>query len=323
MKPLLEVRDLEVTLGSRTNPIQAVRGVSWGVLPGECLGIIGESGAGKSVSALAALGLLPKAHLQGEVFLDGERLDQLSPAQMRSRRVKTAMIFQEPSRSFDPITNFEATFRETLRAYNPGLGKQEARQRAHSLWKEVQLNQPETRLKSYPHQLSGGMLQRVMIALALANNPEVLICDEPTTALDVTVQRQILKLLAALKVSRSLAMVFISHDLALVSEIADRLVVMYGGLILESGPVGELLTSPASPYTQALWSSRILPGSHWTKDPLQVIPGLPPDPRQPLTGCPFAPRCSRADADCTTLPPLTGLNRQVRCHHPLSNGEML
>lgn len=313
----LEVRNLSVTLGSRNNPIQAVRGVSWSVSAGECLGIIGESGSGKSVSALAALDLLPPgAKREGEVLLDGEHFDKFSPDERRLKRAKAAMIFQEPSRSFDPITNFEATFRETLRAHNPRLTAVEAHHKASALWQEVHLSQPETRLKSYPHQLSGGMLQRVMIALALANDPEVLICDEPTTALDVTVQRQILKLLADLKLSRSLALVFISHDLAVVSQLADRLLVMYGGLVLESGPVQEVLSSPASPYTRALWSARIPLGSHWTKDPLHVIPGMPPDPRSPLKGCPFAPRCPRADSACASLPPLVGSGRQVRCHHP-------
>ncbi|NNM68198.1 MAG: ABC transporter ATP-binding protein, partial [Spirochaetales bacterium] len=251
MNPLFEVENLKVAFGHHGPSVQAVRGISWTLGRGECLGIVGESGSGKSVGVLGSLGLLDRqAKVSGTVRLEGQVLDALSPDQRRRLLgPKLAMIFQEPSRAFDPIASLEATFIETFRAHRPRMERAECRERAIRLLKEVQINDPELRLKNYPHQFSGGMLQRVGIALALANGPEVLFCDEPTTALDVTIQRQIAELLQELKRTRHLALVFISHDLELVAGLSDRILVMYAGLILESGPVRKVLDSPRSPYT--------------------------------------------------------------------------
>jgi len=300
MAPLLSVQDLRVTFGD----VHAVRGVSFQLNPGECLGIVGESGSGKSVSAWAAAGLLGKdAKIQGTIV----------------RSPRTAMIFQEPSRSFDPIMNLENTFLETFRVHQPKTTRQEARQRATALLGEVHIAGASDRLGSFPHQFSGGMLQRVMIALALAGDPEVLLCDEPTTALDVTIQAQILALLKELQTKRHLALVFISHDLETVSQVADRLLVLYGGLVLEEGMTNEVLLHPAHPYTKALWDSRVHRGAHYKTHPLVLIGGQPPDPRIPEPGCPFAPRCSRAHPECRAgIPPLEAVGpRTRRCFFPL------
>jgi len=300
MAPLLSVQDLRVTFGD----VQAVRGVSFFLNSGECLGIVGESGSGKSVSAWAAAGLLGKdAKIQGTIV----------------RSPRTAMIFQEPSRSFDPIMNLENTFLETFRVQKPKTTREEARDRAVALLGEVHIAGARDRLGSFPHQFSGGMLQRVMIALALAGDPEVLLCDEPTTALDVTIQAQILALLKELQTKRHLALVFISHDLETVAQVADRLLVLYGGLVLEEGRTAEVLDHPAHPYTKALWDSRVRRGTHYLTDPLILIGGQPPDPRVPEPGCPFAPRCGRVRPECRAgIPPLESAGpRTRRCFFPL------
>jgi oligopeptide/dipeptide ABC transporter ATP-binding protein len=317
MNPLFEVENLGVSFGPAESSVQAVRGISWSLERGECLGVVGESGSGKSVSALAGLGLLDRqARVSGRVRLEGQNLDELT-AEQRRRFLgpRLAMIFQEPSRAFDPISSLEAAFVETFRAHRPRMERAECRERAIRLLKEVQITDPEVRLKNYPHQFSGGMLQRVGIALALANDPEVLFCDEPTTALDVTIQMQIVDLLQNLKRTRHLALVFISHNLELVAGLADRILVMYAGLILESGPVRTVLEAPRSPYTQALLRSRLFWGQRWTTHPLSLIPGNPPDPSRPEPGCPFAPRCSRVQPVCSQkVPPLVARgDHQFRC----------
>jgi len=302
--PLLSLENLRVTFAAHPAPVQAVRGVSFHLNPGECLGIVGESGSGKSVTAWAAAGLLGKdARVEGTVV----------------RNPRTSMIFQEPSRSFDPIMNLENTFWETFRVHDPQTTRAQARDRAATLLAEVHIAGARERLGSFPHQFSGGMLQRVMIALALAGDPEVLLCDEPTTALDVTIQAQILALLKELQVRRRLALVFISHDLETVAQVADRLLVLYGGLVLEEGPTAEVLKAPAHPYTRSLWQSRVRRGSHYTTDPLVLIGGQPPDPRFPEPGCPFAPRCGLAKPECAagTPPLVTSAGRTHRCFFPL------
>ena len=320
MSALLEVNGLKVSFGDRKKPVQAVRGVSLHLAKGECLGIVGESGSGKSVTVWAAAGLLGRdARSEGRVALEGRDLAALPPEERRALRgTKIAMIFQEPSRSFDPIMTLEKTFLETFRAHRPGTTREEARERAAALLGEVHIRDAETRLASFPHQFSGGMLQRVMIALSLANDPEILICDEPTTALDVTVQAQILALLKELQTKRGLSLIFISHDLATVAQMADRLLVLYGGLTMEEGSTAELLEAPAHPYTRALWDSRIPRGAHYTSARLKLIGGAPPDPQNPEPGCPFAPRCARAQDRCrSALPPLEGSERSRRCWFPL------
>jgi oligopeptide/dipeptide ABC transporter ATP-binding protein len=321
MSVLLSVEDLRVNFVSQKPPVQAVRGVSFQLEAGECLGIVGESGSGKSVTAWASAGLLGSDALrEGRIILHGQDWAELSPDQRRSLRgTQVAMIFQEPSRSFDPIMTLEKTFWETLRAHRPETTRDEARVRATALLNEVHIADAESRLGSFPHQFSGGMLQRVMIALALANNPQVLLCDEPTTALDVTIQAQILALLNELRRRRGLSMVFISHDLETVAQVADRILVFYGGLVLEEAPTDSLLSHPRQPYTKGLWDSRVKRGSHYSTAPLTLIGGSPPDPQYPEPGCPFAPRCPRSQDRCRAeLPPLEGApGRRHRCWFPL------
>ncbi|MGO9410709.1 MAG: ABC transporter ATP-binding protein [Spirochaetia bacterium] len=306
---ILEVRGLTVDFPSGNGAIQAVRGVDFAVQRGECLGIVGESGSGKSVSALAALGLLGRdAQVNGTIALKGNDVRHLARERLRSLRGTVAsMIFQEPSRSFDPICSIGKTFQETLRVKNPSLSPAECRDKAVRLLTEVHISRAEERLRGFPHQFSGGMLQRIMIALALANDPEVLIADEPTTALDVTIQAEIIGLLDELRERRRLSLVFISHNLALVGQIADRIIVMYAGLVLEEGPAGAVLSQPRSPYTRALLDALPSWGSHYRAEKLRSIAGSVPDPTRREPGCPFAPRCLMAAERCrAAVPPLSG-----------------
>ena len=304
---VLDVRGLTVDFPSGDGTLQAVRGVDFTLRTGECLGIVGESGSGKSVSALAALGLLGKdARVGGSILLKGANVLGLAPEQLRGFRGTVAsMIFQEPSRSFDPIYSIGKTFQETLRVKDPGLSEAECRRRAVSLLAEVHIPRAEERLRGFPHQFSGGMLQRIMIALALANDPELLIADEPTTALDVTIQAEIIGLLAELRTRRRLSLVFISHNLALVGQIADQILVMYAGLVLEAGPTSLVLSQPCSPYTRALLDALPSWGSHYGREKLLTIPGSVPDPTRHEPGCPFAPRCPLVVERCrAAIPPL-------------------
>jgi peptide/nickel transport system permease protein len=304
---VLSVQDLRVGFATADGLLQAVRGVDFDLGRGESLGIVGESGSGKSVSAAAVLGLLGKdARVQGRVLLHGRELLGSGPARLQAvRGTRLAMIFQEPSRSFDPIYSIGKTFEETLRVRQPGLPADRCRERAERLLEEVHIPRAGERLRNFPHQLSGGMLQRIMVALALANDPEVLIADEPTTALDVTIQAEIVGLLKELQAQRRLSLVFISHNLALVGQVADRLLVMYGGLVLETGRTAEVLARPRSPYTRALLGSLPGWGSHYSREMLATIQGSVPDPARPEPGCPFAPRCPLAVDRCRqAVPPL-------------------
>jgi oligopeptide/dipeptide ABC transporter ATP-binding protein len=319
---VLEVRGLTVDFPSGEGALRAVRDVDFAVRTGECLGIVGESGSGKSVSVLAALGLLGKdARVGGTILLKGTDVRSLSPEEMRARRGTVAsMIFQEPSRSFDPICSIGTTFQETLRVKDPQLSAVECQQRAVRLLTEVHIPRAEERLKGFPHQFSGGMLQRIMIALALANDPELLIADEPTTALDVTIQAEIIGLLAELRTRRRLSLVFISHNLALVGQIADRILVMYAGLVLEAGPTNVVLSQPRSPYTRALLDALPDWGSHYSADRLRTISGSVPDPTHHEPGCPFAPRCPLVTEQCRAEIPRTvrddGGSSAYRCLVP-------
>ena len=304
---ILDVRGLTVDFPSGDGILQAVRGVDFSLRRGECLGIVGESGSGKSVSALAALGLLGKdARVGGRVLLKRKDMLGLGPEQLRALRgTEASMIFQEPSRSFDPIYSIGKTFQETLRVRNPELSVAECRRRAVQLLSEVHIPHAEERLKGFPHQFSGGMLQRIMIALALANDPELLIADEPTTALDVTIQAEIIGLLEELKSRRHLSLVFISHNLALVGQIADQVLVMYAGLVLEAGPSSTVLSQPRSPYSRALLDTLPAWGTHYTREKLATIPGSVPQPTHHEPGCPFAPRCPLVEERCRrAIPPL-------------------
>ena len=301
--------------------VQAVRGLSYDVRKGECLGIVGESGSGKSVSSLAVLGLLPKnATLNGSIVYEGNEIAGLKTEALRQYRgKKIGMIFQEPGRSYDPLQNMSGVFYETLKNSEPKISKEDAAARAETLLAETGLRGGKERLSNFPHQFSGGQLQRIGIALALAQGCELLIADEPTTALDVTIQKQIIALLRALKASRNISIIFISHDIDLVAEISDRIMVMYGGMAMESGPVKDILNAPLHPYTRALLAASPAFGSHYSREKLLTIPGKVPDPVQPEPGCPFAPRCTRAQSECSRrIPELqtdthNGQLRECRC----------
>jgi oligopeptide/dipeptide ABC transporter ATP-binding protein len=241
------------------------------------------------------------AHATGSIFFDGVNLMELSQSQLREYRGKRiALIFQEPGRSFDPLQNIGSVFWETFRNLEPDITKEESNKRAVALLKEVELPDPEGRLKAYPHQFSGGQLQRIGIALALAQNCQLLIADEPTTALDVTIEAQIVSLLLRLKKERNMAVIFISHDIHLVGRISDRIAVMYGGKIMETGTSNQIMNAPRHPYTQALISATPEFGRHYSSQPMASIPGQVCDPTSPIPGCPFAPRCSYTKAQCNS-----------------------
>jgi peptide/nickel transport system permease protein len=318
----LSVKDLSVTFsvlrGRERIGVRAVRGVSFDLEKGEILGIVGESGSGKSVTTQALPSLLPKnASVSGSVLYEGKEILGLPVRELREYRgKKIGMIFQEPGRSYDPLQNMESVFLETFRNSFPEMSREEGRERAAALLKEAGLDGGLERLKNFPHQFSGGQLQRIGIALALAQGCELLVADEPTTALDVTIQKQIVALLESLKRSRKISIIFISHDIDLVADISGRILVMYGGLVMESGESRELMSSPRHPYTRALLAASPRFGSHYSQGRLEVIPGRVTDPARPEPGCPFAPRCSQAIPECTgKIPALipTGDSHDTRC----------
>ena len=285
---------------SKPSTIHAVRGISYQVKRGEILGIVGESGSGKSVSTTAIPGLLPaNAYLRGKIFFDDTELTSLSQDDLRPYRGKRiALILQEPGRSFDPLQNIGNVFFELYRNLEVKISRAESDERAIKILSEVGLPDPKNRLQNYPHQFSGGQLQRIGIALALAQGCELLIADEPTTALDVTIQAQIVALLLDLREKKNLSIIFISHDIDLVAAISDRIIVMYGGKIMESASAKEICDAPKNPYTQALLSASPKFGCHYKNSSLASISGKVVDPKSPPSGCPFAPRCSFAKAEC-------------------------
>ena len=265
----------DITTGNKNIQIQAVRGVTFSMKRGEILGIVGESGSGKSVSTTAISGLLPgNAFVEGRIFFKGIELTSLSQDQFRELRGrKIGCIFQEPGRSFDPLQSIGNVFAETLKNSEPELSKEECKKRAVELLNEVGLPDAEKRLKNFPHQFSGGQLQRISIALSLAQGCDLLIADEPTTALDVTIQAQIVELLADLRNKRGLSIIFISHNIDLVASLCDNIIVMYGGLIMEKGTSAQIIKNPRHPYTKALLASTPKFGSHYTEQELSSIPG--------------------------------------------------
>jgi peptide/nickel transport system permease protein len=301
---LLSIRDLHVSFtilrGNKLTSIQAVKGLSFALNKGECLGIVGESGSGKSVSTQAVPGLLPKnASVSGSILYEGNELIGLSTKALREYRgKKIGMIFQEPGRSYDPLQNMGSVFLETFRNSEPGITKKEAFEKAAALLAETGLENGKERLGNFPHQFSGGQLQRIGIALALAQGCELLIADEPTTALDVTIQKQIVELLKTLRRTRGISIIFISHDIELVAGISDRIMVMYGGMEMELGPSDDIINNPKHPYTRALLASSPRFGSHYSLGRLSAIPGKVSDPGADAAGCPFAPRCSQATEQC-------------------------
>ena len=300
----LSVENLSVTFtvfreGKRID-VYAVRGVSFSMQRGEVLGIVGESGSGKSVTVSAIPDLLPQnAFRSGRVYFEGTELSALGEKEMRTfRGKKIGMIFQEPALSFDPLQTVGSVFFEALRTIDKSCTKDAAYEKAEALLKEVGLPDPRKRLASYPHQFSGGQLQRIGIALALAQGCELLIADEPTTALDVTIQAQIVSLLMRLQKERGLSVIFISHNIDIVSRIADRIIVMYGGKVMEEGSAESIVRSPRHPYTKALLASSANFGMHYTKERMKSIPGKVCDPSAPERGCPFAPRCAFVRSSC-------------------------
>jgi oligopeptide transport system ATP-binding protein len=325
-EPLLTVRDLSTHFFTREGVVHAVDGVSFDVEKGRTLGIVGESGCGKTVTALSIMGLIPKPPAKivaGEILFDGRDLAQLSERELEDvRGSQIAMIFQDPMTSLNPTLTIGTQIGETIRRHFD-VSKEEARKRAIGLLEEVHIPRAAERLDDYPHRLSGGMRQRVMIAIALSCEPELLIADEPTTALDVTVQAQVLDLLDELRESHGTAMILITHDMGVVAEASDEVVVMYAGQVVEQAPVLELFDHPEHPYTEALLGALPqLEGEGVRQRRLTAIPGRPPGLVDPPETCRFAPRCKYSGSDaCTThMPELREIRpgHLVRSEHPAS-----
>ena len=316
---ILEVKDLNVTFHARGQEIRAVRGVSLEVCPGEILGIVGESGSGKSVTMKAVLGILPEnASIKAESLkLSGTEMTKLSEEEYRKLRgTQMTMIFQDPMTALDPVMTVGKHMEEVLKR-NGGLkSKEEIRKKSIEMLDKVGIPDPQSRLKQYPHEFSGGMRQRVLIAMALACNPKLLIADEPTTALDVTIQAQILDLLQELEEQYHTSIVLITHDMGVVATVCQRVAIMYGGLIMETGTSDEIFYDPKHPYTKALL--RAIPSTELKEgERLQAIEGLPPSLVNPPAGCPFAERCEYASERCAQQLPeyyeFSGTHRAM-CH---------
>ena len=323
--PLLAVEDLRVRFKTQRGLVHAVNGISFDVRPGETLGLVGESGCGKSVTALTTMGILPRAAriASGSIRLDGRELLGLSERQWRRVRGKEiAMIFQDPMTSLNPVLTVGAQLREAIEEHLD-LDRKAATRRAVELLEQVGIPSPADRLRNYPHQFSGGMRQRVMIAIALACEPKVLIADEPTTALDVTIQAQILDLLRDLVADRGTSLVLITHDLGVVAGMCERVKVMYAGTLVEEGSASELFAAPRHPYTLGLLQSvpRLDAGR---KQPLRPIPGAPRNMLSEPVSCPFAPRCrNRIDRCDAELPQLERLDtgQRAACYNPAAADE--
>jgi oligopeptide transport system ATP-binding protein len=300
---LLQVENLRTYFHTRDGVVRAVDDVSFEVAPGEALGIVGESGSGKSVTCYSLLDLLPRppARIEsGTAVFDGTDLLQASPTMLRSIRGKRiSMIFQDPMTALNPYMTIGVQIAEPLRIHD-GVDKKTARKRVVQALKEVGIQGAEQRFDSYPHEFSGGMRQRVMIAMALITGPDLLIADEPTTALDVTVQAELLLLIKNLQRDRGMALILITHDLGVIAGTCDRVAVMYAGRILETAETGTLFKTPRHPYTRALLAS--LPSVQGKGADLYTIPGMPPDLSVRIEGCPFAPRCEHVVDRCLTTP---------------------
>ena len=316
MTALLEVEGLRVRLPTPSGFATVVDGVDYQVEPAQVFGVAGESGSGKTMSMLALLGLLPAgAVVEGHAIFGGKDLLRLSGRDLRAVSGRDiGMVFQDPMTSLHPMLSVGRQLTEHVRLHL-GIGRSAATKRAADLLEQVRIPDPGSALRAYPHQFSGGMRQRIAIAIALACGPRLLIADEPTTALDVTVQAGILRLLDGLRREHDLSVVLITHDLAVMSSIADRISIFYAGRVVESGPRDELLQQPRHPYTRALLDA--LPHPEAARDtPLIAIKGTPPSPQQIPTGCPYHPRCSYAIDVCTTDdPPLAPVDgRRLACH---------
>lgn len=320
--PLVEVRNLETTFYLKSGPFKAVNRVSYTIPKGGTLGLVGESGCGKSVTSFSLMQLIaqPGKITGGEVLLGGKDLLKLSESQMQDiRGGEMSMIFQEPMSALNPVLTIGNQIQEQVLRHKK-ITPREAWDRSVEMLNLVGIPSPEDRARSYPHQLSGGMRQRAMIAMALSCNPSFLIADEPTTALDVTIQAQILELIQSLQEKLNMTVQFITHDLGVISEISDRVLVMYGGQMCEEAETEELFRSPRHPYTAALIDSRPRLGQRVSR--LRTIEGSVPAPHELPKGCPFVNRCSRSQSDChETRPPLVDVTPQhkVACFNPLTS----
>jgi peptide/nickel transport system ATP-binding protein len=304
--PLLEVEDLRVSFAVEDGLVRAVDGVSFSVAPGEVLAIVGESGSGKSVTAMTLMGLTrgPNARIEGRATFAGLELVSATDRELRQiRGGAMAMVFQDPMSSLNPVYRIGHQIVEQIRIHNRGIGKQQAMARAVEMMERVGIPRAAERLRSYPHEFSGGMRQRVMIAMALSCSPKLLIADEPTTALDVTIQAQILEELRTLREQSGAGIILVTHDLAVVADIADRVVVMYSGRVVEAGTLDELFYDPMHPYSWGLLGS-ITRVDRDRAQRLAAIPGLPPSLLNTPQGCHFRPRCVHAFGKCTEDPAL-------------------
>lgn len=330
MNPVLEVQDLETTFFLKSGPFKAVNRISYSIGQGETLGIVGESGCGKSVTSFSLMQLIsdPGKITHGKALLNGKDLLSLKQSEMETvRGGKMAMIFQEPMTALNPVLKIGFQMVEQIQKHM-GLNPNDSRLRAIEMLELVGIPSAKDRFDSYPHQLSGGMRQRAMIAMALSCNPQLLIADEPTTALDVTIQAQILELFQSLQEKFNMSVQFITHDLGVISEVSDKMLVMYGGQMCERGSTQDILNSPRHPYTAALIESRPRMGNRVKR--LQTIEGTVPAPHDLPKGCPFATRCSRVKSECWTEKPAmkaiesvfsnsqaaSGAIRTVACFNP-------
>jgi peptide/nickel transport system ATP-binding protein len=316
-EPLLRVENLQTHFFTRAGVVKAVDGVSFPLERGRILGLVGESGSGKSVTGFSILGLVdpPGRIVGGRVVFKGRDLVGLPEHELRKLRGgRIAMIFQDPAMTLNPVLRIDTQMIEAVQAHE-AVGEGEARARALAALSMVGIPAPEQRLTTYPHQLSGGMRQRVAIAVAMMNKPDLIIADEPTTALDVTIQGQILYEVQRLCRETGTALIWITHDLAVVAAIADEIAVMYAGKIVEYGAADDVLDHPRHPYTAGLLNS--VPSRNRKGVPLAQIPGMTPSLLDPPAGCLFRQRCARASAICATDPALAGGAHAFRCHHPL------
>jgi peptide/nickel transport system ATP-binding protein len=317
--PTLQVEDLETHFFTKAGIAKAVNGVSFTVNKGEVMGLVGESGSGKTVTGFSLIDLVdpPGEIVGGRILFNGEDIVQASEERLQKLRGnRISMIFQDPMMTLNPVLRIDTQMIETIKAHQPDVSKQEAYQRSRDALGQVGIPSPDERLKSYPHQFSGGMRQRVAIAIALLNKPDLIIADEPTTALDVTIQGQILFEAQKLCRETGTAMIWITHDLAVVAGLADKISVMYAGRIVEQGRIDDVLDHPVHPYTRGLLGS--VPGHNTRGHRLYQIPGMTPSLLNLPQGCAFQTRCPKADDKCLTQPDIETPvpERQVRCFHP-------
>lgn len=316
MSTLLEVKDLKTHFFTRKGVVKSVDGISFSIKEGEILGIVGESGAGKSITGFSILGLIDKPGkiVEGSIIFDGTDLVKMSQKDLRKiRGDKISMIFQDPQTSLNPVIPIGKQMMEAILYHKKNISKKQAYENSVKILELVGLPAAEKRMQSYPHELSGGMKQRIVIAIALLNNPKLLIADEPTTALDVTIQAQILYLMKQLSKDFGSSLILITHDIAVVSQLCDKIAVMYAGRIVEYGSKEDIIFSPKHPYTKGL--IECLPKLDDTKDRLYQIPGIMPSLLNLPQGCYFKNRCEYADEECETYPLLKEINtRKIFCH---------